>query len=89
MDGENRSISAGERQETRIVVLVNVNHVGSPPAELPSDLEHHRDRSDRAHAARDDEHADTVALESLHEVISLHHRPTELQGVERQSIATS
>ena len=81
VDRENRSISAGERQETRIEVLVHVNNVGSPPAKLPSDLEHHRDRSDRTDAARDDEHADAVALESLQDVTSLHHRPTELQGV--------
>ena len=71
---------------------MNVNHVGSPPPELPSDLEHHRDRSDRANAARDDEHADAVALESLHEVISLHHRPTEFEGVraaEHRNVVTT
>jgi len=81
MDGENRSVSAGQRQQTRVVVLVNVHNLGAPSAELSSYLEHRRDRRDRPAAPGNDEHLDTFAPESVQEFVSLHRRTSELQCV--------
>ena len=54
MDGEDRSVSAGKRDETRIVVLVSVHDLGSPSTQLPSELEQLRYRGRGPNAAGDD-----------------------------------
>src|SRR6185436_17074981 len=55
MDSEDRSVSAGKRDETRIVVLVNVHDLGSPSRQLSSYRGQPRKRRQRPNAAGDDE----------------------------------
>ena len=81
MDGEDRSISAGKRHETRIVVLVNVNDLGSPCAELSSDLEQPRNRRQGPDAAGDDERLNTLATKSIKSFVALRRGPSELHRV--------
>ena len=81
MDGENRSKSRRQRQQTGVVVLVNVHDLGAPSAELSSYREHSRDGRDRSNTTRDDEHLDPLAAEAFDQLVSFGSRPPELEGV--------
>jgi hypothetical protein len=81
MDSENRSVSAGKRHETRIVVLVNVNDLGSPFAELSSDLEQSRNRGQGSHATGDGERLNTFATKCIKSFVALRRGPSELHRV--------
>ena len=81
MDGEDRSIAAGERQQPRIEVLVNVHDLWPPSAKLSSYLKHRRDGGDGPDATGNDEQVDTFAPKDIDDLVALRRRPSELQRV--------
>ena len=78
---QNRSVSRRQRQQTGVVVLVHVNDLRPPPAQLLTDLEHRGNGGCRPHPARQDQHPDPVSPQALEEVVSLRRRAPELEGV--------
>ena len=79
--GENRGVPRGKLEQTGVVVLVNVNHVGLPSVERPSYPEHPRNRGDRPNAARDHHYFDSLPLETREQPVSLGSRAPELEGM--------
>jgi hypothetical protein len=81
MDCEDRRVARGQRQQARVVVLVSVHDLRAPLTERSPYREHPGNGSHRSHAARDDEHLDALAPETLDPLVSLVFRPPELEGV--------
>lgn len=81
MHCEDRGIPGRQREQTGVVVLVNVYHVRVPLAERSTYLEQLRNGRDRSHATGDGKHLNALALEAFHALVSLRVRPPELEGV--------
>ena len=81
VNGEHGRISRGQREQTGVVVLVNVHDLRTPAAELSSYRQHRRDRRERANTARNLEHLDPLAPETRDQVVPLRRRAPELEGV--------
>lgn len=81
MDGEDSRIPRGQRQQSRVVILVNVHDLRAPSLQRSPSLEHSGGGGDRPNAAGDDVHPDPLAAEASNHLLSLGCLPSELERV--------
>ncbi len=81
MDGEDGSKTTGDCQQSRVMVLVDVNDVWLPNPQLSSNLEHGRCGRGGTNSSGNDELAHPVVAEFLVRPASLVDRSTELESV--------